>query len=153
MSSKMTSQRLAPIQQIAQTKEEDAAKRLLEAQRKLSERELRLHELQRYVAEYENGPPASTPLLLMNRQQFLGRLREAVQVQMGLVEQARRDCDAIRGNWLLKRRDVSTLDQLSECYRRKEALIDERRDQQRLDEFALRRYATRTADDLAEVGE
>ncbi|MEQ1439327.1 flagellar export protein FliJ [Fontimonas sp. SYSU GA230001] len=145
MTTPLASQRLQPLQQLAQTREEEAARRLLEQQRQLSERELRLHELTRYLAEYEAMNSAGSARMLINQRAFIERLREAVAMQRRLVEQARAGCDAERGRWLLERREVSTLDQLAECYRRRERQIEERRDQKRLDEFALRSFVAAQA--------
>jgi len=140
MSQVRASQRIEPLQQLAESREEEASKRLLERQRALSERERRLRELQNYVAEYDRPQSAPANVLLLNRHQFVGRLREAVAVQQTLVEQAQRECDAERARWLLTRRDVSTLDQLADCYRRRERLVEERLENKRMDEFALRQF-------------
>lgn len=137
-----SSQRLRPLQQLVESREETAARRLLDQQRRLGERELRLEELNRYLTEYEGGVQAHSAQMLMNRQAFVARLREAVEMQAGLVNQARTDCDVERANWLLQRRELSTLDRLASCYRRREQRVEEQREQKRLDEFALRRYAT-----------
>lgn len=147
MTAQMSSSRLQPLQQLAETREEDAARRLLDEQRQLSDRELRLHELTRYLSEYEALGHAHSAQLLMNRQAFLARLREAVAVQERLVQQARSNCDTERARWLLQRREVSTLDQLADCYRRREQRLEEQRGQRQLDEFALRRFVVARADE------
>jgi flagellar protein FliJ len=140
MSPAMSSARMQPLQQLAELREDEAARRLLDQQRVLGEREQRLHELTRYLGEYEGLAQAHSPRLLMNRQAFVERLREAVAMQSRLVEQARSHCDVQRGEWLLQRREVSTLDQLADCYRRREQRVEEQRNQRQLDEFALRRF-------------
>jgi flagellar protein FliJ len=136
---------LQPLQQIAETREEEAARRLIEQQRQLSERELRLDELSRYLAEYETLGYAHNPRMLMNRQAFLERLREAVAVQERLVQQARSSCNTERARWLLRRRELTTLDQLADTYRRREQRVEQQRDQKQLDEFALRSFITAKA--------
>ncbi len=146
MSHARASQRIEPLQHLAESREEEASKLLLDRQRVLGERERRLHELQNYVSEYDRPQSAPATVLLLNRHQFVGRLREAVAVQQTLVEQARRDCDTERARWLLTRRNVSTLDQLADCYRRRERVVDERIDQKRMDEFALRQFCVNEGD-------
>lgn len=140
MRTQLASERLQPLQQRAESREEEAARRLLDQQRQLSERELRLHELTRYLAEYEGMSSAGSARMLMNQRAFVERLREAVAMQKRLVEQARASCDLERGRWLLERREVSTLDQLADCYRRRERVVEERREQKQMDEFALRSF-------------
>jgi flagellar protein FliJ len=146
----MSSARMQPLQQIAEHREDEAARRLLDQQRVLGEREQRLHELTRYLGEYEGLAQAHSARLLMNRQAFVERLREAVAMQSRLVEQARSHCDVQRGEWLLQRREVSTLDQLAACYRRREQRVEEQRNQRQLDEFALRRFLAGREPDLQE---
>ncbi|MES0874093.1 flagellar export protein FliJ [Sinimarinibacterium thermocellulolyticum] len=140
MSRAMSSSRLRPLQRIAELREDEAAKRLLDQRRVLGERELRLQELTRYLAEYEGLASAQHPRLLMNRQAFIERLREAVALQAQLVEQARSQVEAQRAEWLLQHREVATLDRLADCYRRRERRIEEQRSQRQLDEFALARF-------------
>jgi len=136
----MTSRRLVPIQTVAETREDDAARKLLECQRELSGRESRLEELRRYARDYSAQGGASTPQLMANRHAFLNRLAEAERMQEKLVEEARLAVDAERAKWLLTRRDVSVLDQLAACYRAREQQQQERRDQRSSDELALRRF-------------
>ncbi len=140
MSPAMSSARMQPLQQLAEVREDEAARRLIDQQRVLGEREQRLQELTRYLAEYDGLASAHNPRLLMNRQAFVERLREAVSMQTRLVEQARSHCEVQRAEWLLQHREVSTLDQLAECYRRRERRSEEQRGQRQLDEFALRRF-------------
>jgi flagellar FliJ protein len=137
------SKRMQPLQQIADIREDDAARLLVEAQRLQAEREARLVELSRYREDYErgaNGGSAAAPQLLRNRQAFLDRLREAERFQQQLVEQAVRGVDECRAHWLLQQRGSRTVAQLTACYLAREQRDDARREQNRLDEFATQRY-------------
>lgn len=136
----LNSRRLQPLQQLAEDREEKAARRLLDCQRLVAEREQRLHELTGYVAEYERTEMAGSVQLLRNRHAFLERLRAALEFQLQLVEQARRDCETERGRWLSQRRDLSVLDQMAAMYRRREAHAEEQRAQKRMDDFAIHRH-------------
>ncbi|SFF43766.1 FliJ protein [Fontimonas thermophila] len=140
MTARPPSLSLQPLHRLAEAREQDAARRLLERQRELAERERRLRELVQYLAEYESAAQVHNAQMLMNRQAFLARLREAVAVQERLVEQARTNCDVERTHWLLQRREVSTLDQLIDRYRRRERDVEAQRAQRQLDEFALQRF-------------
>ena len=137
----MNSIRLAPLQTVAESREDEAVRRLLECQRELAERRSRLEELRRYAQDYAAQPGGSTPLLMANRHAFMNRLAEAERVQQQLVDEAQLAVDAERARWLLSRRDVSVLDQLAACYRAREQQQVERREQRSSDELALRRFA------------
>lgn len=143
----MDSRRLIPLQTVAESREDEAARRLSDCQRQLAEHEARLEEIRRYAREYGEAPPQASAHLLVNRQAFLARLLEAERFQEKAVEDARLAVEAERLKWLLKRRDVSVLDQLAACYRTREQRHEERRDQRGADELALRRFlATRFGD-------
>ena len=93
MGTALPSQRLRPLQQLADRREDDAARQLLEAQRLHAERQSRYVELCRYREEYERQNSAASPQLLRNRQAFVERLREAERFQQQLVEQAQRPAE------------------------------------------------------------
>lgn len=141
MADTLSSQRMQPLQTLADLREDEAARLLVEAQRLQAEREARLAELGRYREDYERQSAAATPQLLRNRQAFLERLREAERFQQQLVEQATRAVDQCRAHWLTQQRGSRTVAQLTSCYLAREQREEQRREQHRLDEFALRRYA------------
>ncbi|HSW14073.1 MAG TPA: flagellar export protein FliJ [Solimonas sp.] len=136
----MNHHRLAPLQTVAETREDEAARKLAEVQRKHADQHARLEEIRCYAAEYASAPVGATPALLLNRQAFLGKLRDAEHFQLQAVEEARLAVEAERTVWLLKRRDVSVLDQLAACYRLREQRQQELRNQRGSDELALRRF-------------
>ncbi|WP_051277911.1 flagellar export protein FliJ [Solimonas flava] len=140
MASHFPSARLQPLQQLADTRESEAARRLLDAQRLKAEREQRLAELARYREEYERQPAAATPQLLRNRQAFLERLREAERFQRQLVEQAQRGVDQGRAQWLLQQRETRTVAELTACYVAREQREEARREQRHHDELATQNH-------------
>jgi signal transduction histidine kinase len=71
------SQRIEPLQQLAKTREDQAACRLSQAQRRLDEREARLRELSEFCRDYEPRATATSTQLLLNARLFVTRLREA----------------------------------------------------------------------------
>ncbi len=145
----MNSRRLVPLQTLAETREDEAARRLAEVQRRHADQEARLAELRRYADEYASAPAGPTAALMLNRQAFLSRLRDAERFQVQAVEDARLAVEAERASWLLKRRDVSVLDQLAACYRGREQRQDERREQRGADELALRRFVAAQKDQVS----
>ncbi|NGY06913.1 flagellar export protein FliJ [Solimonas terrae] len=140
MGQMMQSKRMQPLQQLADIRQDDAARQLVEAQRQQADREARLLELSRYREDYERQNAAATPQLLRNRQAFLDRLREAERFQQQLVEQAVRSVDECRAHWLLQQRGSRTVAQLTACYQAREQREEARREQGRLDEFAMHKF-------------
>lgn len=134
------SERLKPLQQVADIREDAAMRRYAASQRVLAERETRLVELQNYLRDYLAAESALAPAMLANRHAFIQRLREAERFQQQAVEQARAAVEAERLRYLVQQRDAGVLDQLAACYRSREALVVERRTQRQMDEFASRRH-------------
>ncbi|MDP9140052.1 MAG: flagellar export protein FliJ [Pseudomonadota bacterium] len=134
------SQRIEPLQQLAKTREDQAACRLSEAQRRLEEREARLRELSGFCLEYEPRATVTSTQLLLNARLFVTRLREAEAFQSQLTQQARVELEAERKRWLQRHRETSTLDQLADVYRDREGQIERRRGQRVLDDHALRQH-------------
>lgn len=131
------SQRLQPLQQVAEQREDEALRQLAECQRNERDHEQRLSDLRRYMAEYSQQDAAvCTPALLNNRLGFLARLREAEKMQLQLLEQAREQTQTERARWMLKRRDTGVLEQLAAAYRVQERRQSERHEQKNLDELA-----------------
>ncbi|MGH8444654.1 MAG: flagellar export protein FliJ [Solimonas sp.] len=141
MGQSLPSERLRPLQQLADNRESDAARGLLEAQRLLTDRQARHVELCRYREDYECQGSAATPQLLRNRQAFIERLREAERFQLQLVEQAQRGVDQSRAHWLLQQRETRTVAQLTACYLEREQRDELRREQRQYDELATQRHA------------
>ena len=136
----LNTQRLQPLLQRADQREQDAMRRLAERHAQLATQEQRLAELRRYLHDYsQRGGEHGGIGLLRNRHAFLARLREAETCQLQSVERARGACDDERAHWLSEHRDLGVLEQLSASYRRRETQQQERRAQHAMDELAARR--------------
>ena len=135
------SRRLAPIRQLAESRENDAARALAESQRQLAQQEKQLQEMERYLREYSESRPAGAvaPSLLANREAFLRQLAEALRWQAGAVADARQRLQLARDNWVGKHRDTDVLDHLIDRSRGDELRAQERRQQREMDEFASQR--------------
>jgi len=140
------SHRLEPLQQLADNREDEASRKLADAQRLVVEREQRLQELIAYRGDYERRVVCGTTQLLLNARQFIARLREAEAFQRQLVIKAQQELAAERARWLLRHQEADTLEMLAEVYRGRERRTEARRIQQQLDEQALRQYQMRAAD-------
>lgn len=136
----MTSSRLQPMLRLADTREQDALRRLAESQGQLGQQEAKLVELQQYLEDYLQRDHSGSIGLVMNHQAFVARLREAEQCQQRVVEQARRAYDTERAHWMAQRQDLGVLNQLDTSCRRREQHHHEKRAQLLMDEAAGLRY-------------
>jgi flagellar FliJ protein len=136
----MHSQRLVPIRQLTQNREDEAARSLAESQNALARQEAQLQEMERYLNDYGAGKPgaALAPALLANRAAFLRQLAEALRWQAGAVNEARGRLELARAQWLGRHRDSGVVERLVERSQNSERQQQERRAQRELDEFALR---------------
>lgn len=136
----MTSARIEPLQELAEQREEQAARELRAAQQLLAQRKAQLEELSRYRSDYEAGTQVAAPALLRNRLAFLDRLRDAERYQQQQVEAARRGVEQLRAKWAEQYRASATMTQLHASYQRQERQQADRREQAKLDELALRMH-------------
>jgi flagellar FliJ protein len=136
----LSSERLAPIKELAERRESDAARALAEAQRALADREAQLHELENYKEpETPRGAPATqTAALLRNRESFRLRLAEAIRYQRQAVAEARKKVEAARAAWVNERCKTKVIEKLIERSEASELRVQERQQQREMDEFALR---------------
>lgn len=127
--------RLEPIHDLAEQREDAAARDLGEARKLLALRENQLRELE----NYQEPPLAATGVeMLRNREAFRLRLAEAITQQRRAVELARRHVETQRQLWIASHRQTELYDKLIVRARRHERAQQERRDQLDLDELALR---------------
>jgi flagellar FliJ protein len=136
----MGSKRLGPIQRVAETREDGALEQFLQMQRVATAAQTRLEELTEYLSTYTRSPAtAFTPAMLLNRHQFMTKLRDAIDYQHNEVTKANAACQAQRARWILASRDVRVLDKLSEAYRTRERTQAERVIQRELDDRGSRK--------------
>lgn len=142
----MTAARMQPLLQLADTREQEAMRKLAERQATLATQEQRLADLRGYLGEYEQRDPAGKGVVhLRNSFAFVAKLREAISSQQRVVDAARNALDTERGHWLAQKRDLGVLEQLAASYRGREQRALERRSQNVMDEAASRRVAMRLA--------
>ncbi|MDB5969841.1 MAG: fliJ [Hydrocarboniphaga sp.] len=134
-------QRLVPIQELAEKREDDAARDLNEARKALTLRETQLRELENY-----REPPATavSAEMLRNREAFRLRLSEAICQQRRAVELARRNVETQRQRWIGSHHQTQLYDKLIDRARTHEQTQQDRRDQRDLDEIALRMTQARS---------
>ena len=131
----MNSNRLKPVQLVAETREGSALETFLELQRVASAAQARFEELTEYLATYaRSAATAFSPAMLMNRHAFMAKLRDAIDFQRNEVTKANAACQAQRARWILASRDVKVLDKLSEAYRSRERVAADRVTQREQDD-------------------
>ena len=138
------SDRLKPIQQVAQVRERDAARAFGESQRRLQDEERRLAELATYRDEYLQGFRARqqqgiTVAQLLEYQAFLGKPEAALRHQEEIVQLRRGDAERRMAAWTDRRTHTRAMDRAVENLTEAEVKAGERRDQKALDDRNQRR--------------
>ena len=128
------SDRLQPAVDQAQRRQKDALQRLADHQQKLAHAEQQLEELQRYRREYSLGDGGLTVSALLNRQQFVDRIDQAIVQQTKLVERLQRQLDGTRERWLQAHARENALDSVVERLRKQESQREQRLEQAEVDE-------------------
>ena len=135
------SQRLDPLLNLMQQRQDAAAREVADRDRQLAEQEQRLDALRRYAEEYAVTPNDATiaPALLANRIAFRAKLETAVDQQSRIVDSSRQNRDVERARLMLASRDTKVLGQLADSYRAQESRVAEQRVQRELDDLGARR--------------
>jgi flagellar protein FliJ len=140
---KSRSDRLKPAVEQAQRRKKDAMQRLAEHQQKLTHAEEQWEELKRYRRDYNIGTCGLSVSALVNRQQFVERIDQAIVQQGKLVERLRRHLNTVRERWLNAHARQSALDSVVERLRKQEDQREQRLEQAEVDERM--QYRTRRA--------
>lgn len=128
------SDRLQPAVDQAQRRQKDALQRLAEQQQKLAHAEQQLDELKRYRSDYSLGDGGLTVSALLNRQQFVDRIDQAILQQARLVERMQRQVEGARDRWLQAHARENALDTVVARLRKQEDLREQRLEQAEVDE-------------------
>jgi len=137
-------QRLRPVQNLAEENERRLAQSLGVLQRRLADAEAKLAELERYRADYERqftqqvGQGMSV-VGLRDYQAFLARLTEAIRQQQALVQRARIERDQESKRWQEAATRAKAVDHVIEQWRIEERRNLDRREQRDSDERAQRK--------------
>ncbi|HKT30477.1 flagellar export protein FliJ [Dyella sp.] len=128
------SDRLQPAVDQAQRRQKDALQRLADHQQKLAHAEQQLEELQRYRRDYSLSDGGLTVSALLNRQQFVDRIDQAIVQQAKLVERLQRQLEGARERWLQAHARENALDTVVERLRKQESQREQRLEQAEVDE-------------------
>ncbi len=136
--------RLQPVQQIVDDQQRALARSLAAIEKRLSDAEGKLGELERYRCEYEmqfavRAQSGIGVMDLRDYQAFLARLSEAVKQQRAVVQRAHADRDMERTRWREAATRAKALDHVVERWRNEERALLDRKEQRESDERAQRK--------------
>ena len=136
--------RLQPVQQIVEDQQRALARSLAAIEKRLSDAESKLGELERYRREYEmqfamRAQSGIGVMDLRDYQAFLARLSEAVKQQQAVVQRAHADRDIERTRWREAATRAKALDHVVERWRNEERVLLDRKEQRESDERAQRK--------------
>ena len=132
--------RYTPLLTRARATEQAALRALSQAQQRFCQEKNKLAQLQNYPNENTHAGQAPSPSTLMNRNAFLSRLRQAIQLQEDQLNKAEQLIKKARKQWVNAHNDTQRYEQLiaNEVSRaRKHAA---RIEQKELDEIASRAH-------------
>ncbi|MFU8837547.1 MAG: flagellar export protein FliJ [Thiohalomonadaceae bacterium] len=138
------STRFKPIQQLTESRKQDAAKALGMSNQRVSEQEQRLRELQQYRIEYQRhyqqrGQAGISVAKLLELQRFLLNLDRAIAQQQRAVEMVQQEREHKRSLWQQAHGKNLAMDKVVERYRSDEDYLASRREQKENDEMAQRK--------------
>ncbi len=135
--------RLAPVVEMAEREEREAARQMAHMQGLLARAEAQLGELERYRADYQQqwiseGGKGVSGQWLMNYQRFLSQLETAIGQQLQSIAWHRQNLDKARELWQQRYARVEGLRKLVQRYIDEARAAEDRREQKLLDELSQR---------------
>ncbi|MEO4048362.1 flagellar export protein FliJ [Pseudomonas sp. CAU 1711] len=135
--------RLAPVVEMAERAEREAARQMAHMQGLLAKAEAQLGDLERYRADYQQqwiseGSKGVSGQWLMNYQRFLSQLETAIGQQLQSIAWHRQNLDKARGLWQQKHARLEGLRKLVQRYLDEARAAEDRREQKLLDELSQR---------------
>ncbi len=127
--------RLEPAVEQARQRSEDALAQLAAQQQALARAEHQLSELQRYRLEYAaTGDGAQSVPALLNRQQFIARIDQAIVQQEAEILRQGHQLTRVRDHWQQAHARESALDSVVAQHRERERRAEDRHEQAEVDE-------------------
>ncbi len=137
------SDRLKPVQRVAQNKEREAAKSFGDSRRKLQEEEQKLEQLRLFEQEYQNRFEAASrggmsAGQLQEYQGFIAKLHLTIKEQENVVEQCRKFSGDMKQHWQEKHTRTEAIGKVMGRFEKEEHQERERMEQKLSDEFSNR---------------
>lgn len=141
--SKRRAQQLAPVVDMAERAEREAAVQLGRAQAQQGQAEVKLGELERYRADYQQqwmteGQRGVSGQWLINYQRFLSQLETAIAQQQQSLDWHRNNVDKFRQAWQQRYARLEGLRKLIQRYQDEARQLEDKREQKMLDELSQR---------------
>lgn len=135
--------RLAPVVEMAERAEREAARQMAHMQGLLAKAEAQLGVLERYRGDYQQqwiseGSKGVSGQWLMNYQRFLSQLETAIGQQLQSIEWHRHNLNKAREAWQQRYARVEGLRKLVQCYLDEARAAEDKREQKLLDELSQR---------------
>ncbi len=135
---------LQPLLDLAQTRTDDATRRLGELVAAERDQEEKLKMLESYRTEYNErfvqaARDGLSPDAWRNYSAFIGKLDDAIGVQRKAVEQSRAQTSEGQQAWLEQRTRLKAFDTLSQRHQKETGRREARQEQKQSDEHAARR--------------
>ncbi|MFZ3154391.1 flagellar export protein FliJ [Pseudomonas sp.] len=135
--------RLAPVVEMAERAEREAALQLGHCQGLLRQAEVQLGDLERYRGDYQQqwiseGQRGVSGQWLMNYQRFLTQLETAIGQQRNSVDWHRANMEKVREVWQQRYARMEGLRKLVKRYQDEARLAEDKREQKLLDELSQR---------------
>lgn len=135
-------QRLRPVVQHKDKKEQQALLQVAQSQGLLDGEQTRLTQLQDYKLEYLQKKKYDigvfTPIELQEFNRFMQQLDQTIERQMEVVSVRQQELEHKRQLWTETRIDSKKMHKVVEKLQQQEFVEQERKEQKALDEFALR---------------
>jgi flagellar FliJ protein len=134
------------VQNVVDDQERQRAEALAGSERRMSESEAKLAELESYHASYVRGFAVRAEagidgVLARDYQAFLGRLEEAIRQQTQVVIRVRAQRDSEKQNWQGAAQRAEAVGQMVKRFQSEEAQALDRREQHESDERSSRAWA------------
>ncbi|MFP6848673.1 MAG: flagellar export protein FliJ [Pseudomonas sp.] len=141
--------RLAPVVEMAERAEREAAMQLGHCQGLLRQAQVQLGDLERYRGDYQQqwiteGQRGVSGQWLMNYQRFLSQLETAIGQQRSSVDWHRANMDKQRDIWQQRYARMEGLRKLVKRYQDEARMAEDKREQKLLDELSQRLVARNT---------
>lgn len=136
-------ERLAPVIEMAERAEREAATRLGQGQTGLAQAQGKLDDLERYYSDYQQqwtseGSRGVSGQWLMNYQRFLTQLETAIGQQQRSVTWHQENLAKLRLDWQQRNARLEGLRKLVERHLQEARVAADKREQKMLDEFCQR---------------
>lgn len=142
---------LQPLLDLANTRMDEAARRLGELIASERSGQQKLEMLESYRAEYRERFVEATragigPDALRNFTAFINRIDDAIAAQHAVVQQSRHHTSQGQQVWMAQRNKVRAFDTLSQRHQDEQARLQSRQEQRASDEHAARKHLDRDLD-------